>query len=333
MPQKLAISLLTVLPLVAASWVRTVASQVASPAPSEQTLLDGARRNNVEQVQRALAAGIPPDSADHNGATPLLLAVAEGAIGTAQVLVRAGANVNASDTRRFTPLMAAAFRGSEPLVEMLLRNGADVFRINRDGATARTLANLMGHAAVEQRLALQISARTPNMEMSAENLALLCHPTAPIHCRVAASKFLAGLGVAKDESRAASLLERACASEDGPGCFYLGVLYRDGRGVARDAERANAAYRRACSFHMGFGCSNLGLAYLMGQGVSRDLERAISLFRLSCDLDGQACIRLAFAYLQGEGVVKDEQKGLKLLERACAFGHSGACAERKKRAV
>src|SRR4051812_16855685 len=57
-------------------------------------------------------------------------------------------------------------------------------------------------------------------------------------CRDLGTQYLGGLGVTRDEGRAATLFDRACAAGELQGCSDLGALYGQGR--------AAALYEKAC---------------------------------------------------------------------------------------
>ncbi len=63
-----------------------------------------------------------------------------------------------------------------------------------------------------------------------------------------------GLGVAKDESKAATLYLRACDASDAPACVSLGLLYSQGRGVKADPAKAHALFDKACNAGFARGC-------------------------------------------------------------------------------
>ena len=72
-----------------------------------------------------LTRGARPDIANHDGATPLLLAAQIGWRDGAEQLLARGASVNAGNNRGETPLMLAVQRHDLSMVRLLLSQGAD----------------------------------------------------------------------------------------------------------------------------------------------------------------------------------------------------------------
>ena len=67
------------------------------------------------------------------------------------------------------------------------------------------------------------------------------------------------------------------------GCKNLGVSYAKGLGVARDDRRAAVLFEKSCEGGEAEGCSNLGVSYDHGLGVPRDSSRAFALFEKACE--------------------------------------------------
>ena len=114
-------------------------------------------------------------------------------------------------------------------------------------------------------------------------------------CSLLGSLHREGMGVPKDEARAAGLLEKACSGGDLSGCFLLGLMYKSGAGVSRDIGRAAALFERACGApgkhtrESGcFALADVGQMYLTGTGVAKDLARAAALRKRACDGGWQA---------------------------------------------
>ena len=68
--------------------------------------------------------------------TPLMYAVEDGDIGSAERIIASGANVNAQDQRGWTALMHASMKGQVNGARLLLAAGADPNIRDRDGRTA-----------------------------------------------------------------------------------------------------------------------------------------------------------------------------------------------------
>jgi TPR repeat protein len=55
-----------------------------------------------------------------------------------------------------------------------------------------------------------------------------------------------GEGVARDDTRAAQLYQKACDGGYARGCFEFGRSYAAGRGVAKDEAFARQLFQKAC---------------------------------------------------------------------------------------
>jgi ankyrin repeat protein len=69
---------------------------------------------------------MPPDMAESDGSTALMVAISKNRKEMVEALIRAGADVNARDDTGMTPLMYAAMRGSLEIVKFLHKSGADI---------------------------------------------------------------------------------------------------------------------------------------------------------------------------------------------------------------
>lgn len=82
-----------------------------------------------------------------------------------------------------------------------------------------------------------------------------CEAGTAASCTSLGARYAQGLGVAKDERRAAVLWEQACTGGDAMGCFNLGVLYEKGVGVSQDECRAATLYGQACHAGLSQACA------------------------------------------------------------------------------
>ena len=87
-----------------------------------------------------------------DGRTPLELAVADGQLALAYVLLQEGADPNKPDQAGKTPLMVAVDGGHAELVDALLQAGADVATANNAGETALMSAAWTGRADIARKL-------------------------------------------------------------------------------------------------------------------------------------------------------------------------------------
>ena len=89
-------------------------------------LVRAARAGDKAAVDRLLAKGVSPDTADALGITALIAAAERGHTEVVEVLLAAGANPNRSDKNGATPLLRAAGGGHVDTVHALIAGGADV---------------------------------------------------------------------------------------------------------------------------------------------------------------------------------------------------------------
>src|SRR5262245_20882810 len=109
-----------------------------------------------EEVRRLLANGVPPDSRDSSGYTPLLWASFKAAVGdqvpVINALLGAGADPNAVTAAGDSNcLILATQSGNEDAVMALVTAGAKV-NAQADGVTALMQAALAGNLSLAQRL-------------------------------------------------------------------------------------------------------------------------------------------------------------------------------------
>ncbi|RDE18378.1 ankyrin repeat domain-containing protein [Motiliproteus coralliicola] len=126
---------------------------VGEPAAAERAdYLRAAAQNNIPQLQRSLALGVPVDSRDKRGRTALLIATHHNAVESARLLIAAGADVNAKDDLQDSPYLYAGAEGRLEILKMTVAAGADLSSVNRYGGTALTPAAHHGHIEVVRYL-------------------------------------------------------------------------------------------------------------------------------------------------------------------------------------
>ncbi len=219
----------------AQKWLDTLARHASSPRPSARAGLSPARRPPAEQEQ-ACAAGQLAEcfalgdrqasgdgvSVDRARARELYQRACDGAVAEA-CLTLAGAH------------LAGSLGPRDP--------AAAVTAMGRACEAGHTLS--CAHAGLMLSTASEVArddtrARGFLTRGCEADLAPACGGLALLH--------LAGRGgLARDAMRAAALLERACAADEPSSCVNLAGLYEAGVGVAKNRTRAQELYARACS--------------------------------------------------------------------------------------
>jgi outer membrane protein assembly factor BamB len=161
-----------------------------APAPAARgDLWEAARVGNVESVKLLLDAGVPPDSPNPQGATPLSAAAGAGALDVVRLLVERGARIDARD--RFfntSALELAVFNQRWPVVRFLLEKGASDADSALDSAVDRGDVDLARAALATgkiERLDLLAARKQAEDKPSAEMKALLAAATSPPRKRTA----------------------------------------------------------------------------------------------------------------------------------------------------
>lgn len=87
---------------------------------------------------------------------------------------------------------------------------------------------------------------------------------------------LRGDGIARDDTRAVALLEKAARAGHSGAAFRIGMLLAHGdNGVAEDPERALAYFRAAAAGGEAEAFFNIGAAYASARGVKRSYAEAL----------------------------------------------------------
>ena len=122
---------------------------VEAPADSIHVL---AWSNEVLGVKLHIYAGTDIDQADEFGNIPLLLAIEQGHIGVAELLIQHEANFEVADEHGFTPLIMSAELNHPELLQILLDAGADIEAEDKAERTALDWAIIMQSAEAEEIL-------------------------------------------------------------------------------------------------------------------------------------------------------------------------------------
>ena len=118
----------------------------------EGPLHAAARWGQVAVVQALLSHGADAGAKALYGATPLQLSILQAQVDAAQALLKHGADANARDLFGKSPLHDAALRGNRELVALLLDYGADAGAADDSGTTPLHLAARGGNKATMQVL-------------------------------------------------------------------------------------------------------------------------------------------------------------------------------------
>ncbi|XP_044269531.1 ankyrin repeat domain-containing protein 54-like [Tribolium madens] len=121
-------------------------------------LLFAAASNNTESIEKQLALGASPNSADVHGRSALHIAASKGYTDVVKLLLERGADPNQNDKLCNTPLHLAACTHNLSIISLLLKAGADVRKLDLYGKNPLQLAESKLHI-------LQRSWREGSIEM------------------------------------------------------------------------------------------------------------------------------------------------------------------------
>jgi ankyrin repeat protein len=99
-----------------------------------------------------LRNGAEVDSKTAEGATPLMLAVANDKTDAVKILLKYNPDVNIKTDYSETPLLAAVKNGNLDIAEALLRDSADIDLADKDGVTALHYASINGYFYIADML-------------------------------------------------------------------------------------------------------------------------------------------------------------------------------------
>ena len=110
------------------------------------TIHNAARRGNLNLVRALLNQGVPVNSRDQAGYTPLHLASRRGLLSVVQELLKRGAHVNPRSIHGYTPLHVAAIANNPNIVHALIKAGANPKYRNMYGRDPSTYPRNDGNA-------------------------------------------------------------------------------------------------------------------------------------------------------------------------------------------
>lgn len=147
----------------------------AIPAAAQETGLDliaAARSGSADTVQRLLAGGASPDTAEPDGTTALHWAARFDDLDIARALLAAGAAPGTANRYGVTPLALAATNGSEAMIRLLLDAGAPADAPSPGGDTPLMMAARTGRVPAIEAL-LDAGAAVDATESWREQTALM----------------------------------------------------------------------------------------------------------------------------------------------------------------
>ena len=138
-----------------------------------------------------------------------------------------------------------------------------------------------------------------------------------------------GLGIERDDKKAADWYRLAADRGDREAMFALGMFHLGGRiGAAPNREQAAKLLAAAAKLGHAASAYNLGLLYLEGQSFPQDFVRAAELFRTAAQLGNpEAQYALATLLKEGRGVPKDLNEAARLLGAAALADNTDAQVE------
>ena len=108
-----------------------------------------ANSGNAAAVLKLIQRGVPPDTQDMRGITPLWRAAADGHANVVRILLETNAvDVNVRSLTKHTPLFWAAARGHAEVVRLLLKHGAQQNCKDKDGRSPLIIARTKGQMQI-----------------------------------------------------------------------------------------------------------------------------------------------------------------------------------------
>ena len=137
-----------------------------------------------------------------------------------------------------------------------------------------------------------------------------------------------GLGVPKDDAKAADWYKLAAARGDANAMFALALFDLTGRGGPRDRQASATWLAAAAKLGHPQAAYDLALLYIEGQLFPQDFVRAAQLLRVAADTgNADAQYALGTFYKEGRGVPKDMHEAVKLWAQAALADNTDAQVE------
>jgi len=141
-------------------------------------------------------------------------------------------------------------------------------------------------------------------------------------------RYAEGRGVAKDDTKAASLVTKAAQQGLVVAEYRLGAIYERGVGVPKDLVQAKTWYERAAKGGNRKAMHNLAVLFADGTGVGQNFQEAARWFREGADYGlADSQYNLGILLERGMGTEKNAGEAAKWYAIAASQGDSGA-AER-----
>jgi ankyrin repeat protein len=140
--------------LIAAAASRSVygIEKPAGAVLNPQSLLDAARRDDIDAIKSLLASGVDADAKSEDGSTALTWAAMRGNTAMAEQLLAAGANPNISNMYGVAPLQVAIENAATEVARILLLKGADPNAARENGETPLMTAARLGNGEIVKLL-------------------------------------------------------------------------------------------------------------------------------------------------------------------------------------
>lgn len=137
--------------------------------------------------------------------------------------------------------------------------------------------------------------------------------------------YVYGLGVTRDDTKAAELVKKAADRGHPRGQTALGLLYENGQGVPNNPGAAADLFQKGANQGYADAQNQLAILYSSGQGVPKDLGKAAHFYKKAADQgNASAQNHLGWLYQSGQGVTKDLGKAAELYQKGADQGDSSA---------
>lgn len=111
-------------------------------------LLNAAYAGDLQEVEKFLNEGVPINSSNLKGDTPLILATGQGHLSVATFLINKNAAIDLANLKGLTPLHWASMKGHLNVITALINHGCNINKQDNKGYTPLYWACLNDHAAI-----------------------------------------------------------------------------------------------------------------------------------------------------------------------------------------